>query len=125
MDTETPPQRVELVAVEASPSPRVRLRRGDRESVADVYATADLLEGIAEATLDALVDLLPPSISLSLEQLHLVASGRPVIVVIVVVTISGVSLPHTGSALVGDEPEVAAAKAVLAAVNRRLEILPG
>lgn len=124
MDTPASKLRVELVAVDGPPRPRVRLRRGDQHGEGDIYPTRDLLEGAAEATLDALVTLLPQAVSLLLEKLHVIPSDRPVVVVVVLVTVHGAGIPHTGSALIGDVPELAAAKAALAAVNRRLEVLP-
>lgn len=125
MDASGQPPRIELIAVDDPPRPCVRLRRGDQHVDADVYPTGDLLEGVAESTLDAVVDLLPQEVQLSLEQLHVLTSARQVVVVVVLVTVAGVGIPHTGSALVGERPELAAAKATLAAINRRLEILPG
>lgn len=123
MDTPPQPMRIELLGVDGSPDACVRLRRGTQDVTTPVYASGGL-EGVAEATLDGVVSLLPTIIDLRLEDLRLVAGDRPVIVVIVLVTVAGVTIPHTGSALVGDRPELAAAKATLAAVNRRLEILP-
>ncbi|MBW3621329.1 MAG: hypothetical protein KY461_13880 [Actinobacteria bacterium] len=124
MDAPGSPPRIELIAVDGPPRPCIRLRRGDQHVDADVSPTGDLLQGVAETTLDAVVELLPQAVTLSLEQLHVLASPRPVVVVVVLVTVAGVGIPHTGSALVGEQPELAAAKATLAAINRRLEILP-
>lgn len=117
------PHRIELVALDRSGGTQVRLRRGDATASVDVPDSEDRLTAVATATLQAVARLIPPVAELALEEIHLLTGERPIVVVAAAITVAGVPLPHTGSALAADDPETAAAKATLAAVNRRLEVL--
>lgn len=114
--------RVQILAVEADSGVHVRLQRGDQVVEARGPADEDL-EAFARATLAALGQLLPDSVTVALEELHRVASPREVIVVILALRLGGVLLPHVGSALAGPDANLATVRAVLDALNRRLEVL--
>lgn len=115
--------RVELLGVGDGPGAGVRLRRGNDTAQADVAAGGDRVAAVATATLDALAELLPPVVAFTVGDIHLIAGDRPIVVVNVNVEVGALPIPHVGCSFVRDDPGVAAAKATLCAVNRRLEIL--
>jgi hypothetical protein len=120
---DVPLPRIELVGVDGPPDARVRLRRGQAVAAAAVADGEDRLAAVATATLEAVGELIPPVASLALDEIHLLVGSRPIVVVAVTVGVAGVPLPHTGSALADEHAELAAARATLSAVNRRLEVL--
>lgn len=118
--------RIEILSVDTGDGVHVRLRRGDH--VADARGPVDGddgndLEAVALTTLAALAELLPDTIAVTLEDLQRIPSSREVVVTILLLRVGGVSLPHAGTALVGDRPDLATVRAVLDALNRRLQIL--
>jgi hypothetical protein len=123
MDTSPASRRIELLGVDGPPQARVRLRRGDEDIAAAVALDGDRLRSVAQATLDAVGQLLPAAMTFSLDEVHVIAGARGIVVVVVTIAVAGIALAHTGSALLGDDSDAATAKATLAATNRRLEVL--
>lgn len=124
MDTTSPDGRIQLLGLNGRDPAVVELRRGDEQVASEVVSGDDAFAAVAEATSRCIEQLLPAAAELSLEQVHVLSGPRPVVVVVIVLTIGGVRMPHVGSALVrGDDDLSAVARATLAAVNRRLEIM--
>ena len=117
--------RVVIESVETDGTTRVRLRRGDDVAEARTRPDERELAAVAHATLSALDELTPSAISVSLDEFHRIEGRREVLVVLLTVRVAGVALPHVGSAIVGGDPELAMVRAILHALNRRLEILDG
>ena len=115
--------RVVLLGVGDPPGTGVRLTRGGVTAVADVVDRPDRFSAVGAATLDALTQLIPPVATFTVEDVHLITGERPVVVMVISIVIGGLPILHVGSALVRDDPDTAAAKATLCAVNRRLDIL--
>lgn len=114
-----------LVAVDGKQTVRVTLRHRERlyvgEATHDTPATA-----AATATLDALGRLLPAAASLDLDWCGVVQPGvgPNVVLVMVTITVAGVPMRQSGTAIiVGGDALTAAAKAAFDALNRRLEIM--
>lgn len=126
MDTGPAAPRVVIDSVETDETTtRVRLRRGERVAEARTRDDERDLTAVAHATLSALDELTPSAVTLALEECHHVEGEREVLVVLVAVGVGGLALPHVGSAVVGADPPLAMVKAVLHALNRRLEVLAG
>lgn len=125
MDAPPPPGRIELVAVDPPPQPRVRLRRGDAVATIDAEQGRDGLHALAAATTAAIGRLVSPVVRFAVDDVHLLTGSRPIVVVAVTITVAEVPLPHVGAAIVaGEVPEITVVKATLDAVNRRLAVLP-
>lgn len=115
--------RLEIVSVDVDGPAHVVLQRGDDRLEARGQDGAGTPRDVARLTLDAIADSLPPSVTVSLDEVHHLEGRHDVVVVVLMVHVGGVPLPHVGSALTGTEPALATARATVAALNRRLEIL--
>ena len=115
--------RIELLSARMTDDARVRLRLGTR--VVEGHGPEDdsSLDAIAEATLEALAQLVPRAVRFRLKRLHLIDDDFPVAVAVITFSVGGVANAHVGSALVDGDRGLAVAKAVLVALNRRLEVL--
>lgn len=85
-----------------------------------------MAEAAAMAALDALDRLTPSAAGFGLDWCGVVDPGRGVpaaVLVVATVSIAGVPMQQTGSALIRDDVGMAAVRAALDAMNRRLEIL--
>lgn len=115
-----------LVDVAGSGPVRVTVRLRDHEEVgeADGQAPAD---AAAVATLRALDALTPEAVTFGLEWCGAIQpddDSPPVLLVLAKLTIAGVPMRQSGTAIVRDgDVAVAAAQAALDALNRRLEIM--
>lgn len=120
-----PPDRIQLVDVMVDRGVTVRLRLGDR--IVGATSDDDGRDAAARATLAAIGQLTPSTLELTLDSVRTLPPTpgvrSTVVVAVVVVTVAGVPLPHSGSALVKDGNERATAAAVLDALNRRVQIL--
>lgn len=115
--------RIEILSVDTDDGVHVQLRRGEQVAEARGPVDGGGLEDVALTALAALAELLPDTIAVTLEDLQRVRSSREVVVTILLLRVGGVPLPHAGTALVGDRPDLATVRAVLDALNRRLQIL--
>lgn len=114
-----------LVRVEGDGPVRVTVRHRDREETGEADGPAP--EAAAVATLHAIDALTPEAVSFGLEWCGDVQpddAGPHVVLVLANVTIAGVPMRQSGTAIVRDaNVTVAAAQAALDALNRRLEIM--
>ena len=115
--------RLEIVSVDVDGQTHVVLQRGDDRLEARNEDGAGTPRIVALTTLDAIADSLPGSVTVSLDEVHHLEGRHDVVVVVLLVHVGGVLLPHVGSALTGSDPALATARATVAALNRRLEIL--
>lgn len=125
MSAPTAPPRVVIESVEAGGTTQIRLRRGAQVVEGRTRPDEHDLAAVVHATLSALNELTPDTVAVSLDELHRVGDKYELVIVLLTVRVAGVPLPHVGSAIVGDYPELAVVKAVLHALNRRLEIIEG
>jgi hypothetical protein len=95
--------------------------------LADVANYADRPTSVAAACLDAVRALTPRAVDLRLEWCRSLSpadgSTPLVLVALVALDVAGVPLRYAGSAVVRDDLDLAAAKTVLDALNRRLGVL--
>lgn len=119
MDSST---RILLLDVARDPV-RVQVQHGDRVVEAEARDHDDLVTAAAATTLAAIARLVPPSVELELAETHVVGDEHPIVVVHATVTVAHAPIAHAGCALVRDDPALAAARAALAAVNRRIEVM--
>lgn len=118
-------QRPILTSVSGHDTVRVVLEYGDRQGVGECDVTGGERQvAAATATLRALDALTPATVELQLGWCEVVepGAGRPSAVVVqATVTVSGVPTQLAGAALVHHDAQVAAVRAALDALNRRLE----
>lgn len=115
--------RLEIVSVDVDGPAHVVLQRGGNRLEAHSQDGAGTPRAVALTTLDAIADSLPGSVTVALDELHHLEGRHDIVVVVLTVHVGGVPLPHVGSALTGSDPALATARATVAALNRRLEIL--
>lgn len=117
--------------VEHAPTVRITLEVGGQrfvgvDTVEPGGDDGSLAAGGARAALDALAQATPGAVDLRLDWCEIAVPGGRLprlAVVLVTATIAGVPLQASGSVLVRDRPDWAGARAVLQALNRRLEIM--
>ena len=117
-----------LMSVSGRDEVRVILEYRGREYVGecDARAAGGLHAASATATLQALEELTPPDVRLGLDWCGVLEPGGGVGVAVVVfatLVAAGVRNAHAGVALVHQDVQVAAVRAALDAMNRRLEVM--
>ena len=125
MDAAAAPPRVVIESVESAGTTQIRLRRGTQVVEGRTRPEEHDLAAVVHATLSALDELTPSTVAVTLDELHRVGHRYELVIVLLTVRVAGVPLPHVGSAIVGDDPELAVVKAVLDALNRRLQVIEG
>lgn len=126
MDRPLANPRVILTDVEVGETVRITLDIRGREYVGQAEITDDGIEvAAARATLQALDALTPTAATFELNWLHETEPDDlgTVLEVVVTLTVAGASIRHVGAALVRGDLPTTAARAVLDALNRRLEIM--
>lgn len=124
--------KLEEVACEIAPArtrARVQLRNAGLEHVG--LASSRPEEGnwqyvVAQATVNAVrmfIGFVGAEVRLALGAVSVIAEPDPVVLVSVTAGVEGQELSLLGSAIVGDDPQRAVAKAVLQALNRQIERL--
>lgn len=95
--------------------------------IGEVPAGDDEVGAAAAATLVAMDLATPSTVSFELDAVQVVKRDvelAPAVLVSATITVAGVPMPQAGTAIVREgDPVLAAARATLAAMNRRLEIL--
>lgn len=117
-----------LTSVSGDDTVRVVLEHRGRHHVGEGTVTSQrtLAAASADATLRALDALTSPDVELRLDWCGVLdrEEGRsPAVVVYATAIVDGVAMEYAGAALVHHDLQVAAVRAALAALNRRLEIL--
>ncbi|HVM15691.1 MAG TPA: hypothetical protein VM287_15350 [Egibacteraceae bacterium] len=117
-----------LTSVSGDDTVRVVLEHRGRHYVGecDVTPECGLAAASASATLQALDALTLPDVELRLDWCGVLDPGTgmsPAVVVYATATVEGVASAQAGAALVHHDAQVAAVRAALDALNRRLEIL--
>jgi hypothetical protein len=117
-----------LVAVSGRDIVRVTLEHRGRQYIGESRVTEERgrLAASAAATLQALEALTPRGVDFRLDWCGVVDPGGGVaaaVVVFATVTVAGVPMPQTGAAVIHQDVQVAAVRAALDAMNRRLDIM--
>lgn len=115
-----------LTDVDVGSTARVTLDVRGREYVGEADIAEDGAEAaVARATLRALDALTPTAVRFQMDWLHETEPDDlgTVVEVVVTLNVAGASFSHVGAALVRGDLATTAARAVLDAVNRRLEIM--
>ena len=115
--------RIELLSARTTDSASVRLRHGARVVEGHGPEGDGSLEALGAAALEALAQLVPRAVRFRLKRIHLIEDDDPVAVAVIAFSVGGVANTHVGSAIVDGDRGLAVAKAVLVALNRRLEVL--
>lgn len=128
MATEEPGSRPVLGSVSGEDIVEVRLEHGGRQVIGEcaVTDTIDLGTASATATLRALDALTPEGVVFRLDWCGVVAPNdevSPAVVVLASLILDGAPLPQAGAAIIHHDKQVAAVRAALDAMNRRLEML--
>ncbi len=118
-------ERVQLVSAGLGVSVSVTLRSGDRAVVGEAEGAATALalnRTVAEATLRAVESVVGPDVRFFVEHVELAATGdeRTALVVLSMLT-DRVTQRLSGASVVREDVRQAVIRAVLAAVNRRVE----
>lgn len=117
-----------LVSITGDDTVRVTLEHRETHYVGEsTRVGADSLAlASANAALHALTHLTDPTVGIGLDWCGVIDPGGTVgsaVIVFATVTVAGVAMPQVGSALVHHDVQVAAVRAALDAVNRRLDVL--
>lgn len=117
-----------LLGVRGTDRVQVTLEHRGRQYVGELAVTADrgLAATSAAAAIAALDRLTPEAVALRLDWCGVVDPGQvaaPAVLVFATATVAGVPLLQTGSALVRKDVQLAAVRAALDAMNRRLDVM--
>lgn len=124
-----PTTRLHLAEVRSGDPVGVVLTLGERAEAGYGERTSELIAAPALATLAAIEAFTPTAVSVELEWSDVISPAvdlPPIAVVMVRIEVAGVAMRYAGSVVVRDDRlDEAAARSVLQALNRRLEIMLG